>query len=153
VWPFCRPKPLASITVMPWSPISCSASFTSSSLKGFMIASIFFIVSPSQRACWTWHSNASLASAVPIPHCLCKALEFLGVQRCLRNYWASSADQCCLVCDQDAQKTISHAEFSQSEPGGSRLLANVPRRPARHIGRRFWLELDGARRRRRGQGR
>lgn len=41
--PFCRPKPLASITVRPCTPISCRASFTSSSLKGFMIASIFFI--------------------------------------------------------------------------------------------------------------
>jgi hypothetical protein len=38
---------LASVTVMPCSPTSCSASFTSSSLKGLMTASIFFIAFPS----------------------------------------------------------------------------------------------------------
>src|SRR5690606_23778323 len=42
VWPFWRPKPLASVTVMPDTPTSCSASFTSSSLNGLMMASIFF---------------------------------------------------------------------------------------------------------------
>jgi hypothetical protein len=42
--------------VMPCNPTSCSASFTSSSLKGLMIASIFFIAiaspggSPTRRA-------------------------------------------------------------------------------------------------------
>ena len=43
VWPFCRPKPFASTTVMPCRPTSCSASFTSSSLNGLMMASIFFM--------------------------------------------------------------------------------------------------------------
>src|SRR5690606_4856103 len=35
-----------SVTVMPDTPTSCSASFTSSSLNGLMIASIFFIGPP-----------------------------------------------------------------------------------------------------------
>src|ERR1700749_4914066 len=45
VCPFCRPKPLTSLTVIPVMPTSCSAFFTSSSLNGLMIASIFFITS------------------------------------------------------------------------------------------------------------
>ena len=36
-------KPLTSLTVMPSIPISLNASLTSSNLKGFIIASIFFI--------------------------------------------------------------------------------------------------------------
>src|SRR5207247_5221019 len=43
VWPFWRPKPRTSVTVMPMTPISVSASFTSSSLNGLMMASTFFI--------------------------------------------------------------------------------------------------------------
>src|SRR5881394_90292 len=43
VWPFCRPKPFTSVTVRPVTPISESASRTSSSLNGFTIASIFFM--------------------------------------------------------------------------------------------------------------
>src|SRR2546425_6974 len=43
VWPFWRPNPRTSVTVMPMTPASVSASFTSSSLNGLMIASIFFI--------------------------------------------------------------------------------------------------------------
>src|SRR5689334_4184629 len=34
---------------MPWTPSSCSASFTSSSLKGLMTASIFFMGSTDKR--------------------------------------------------------------------------------------------------------
>src|SRR5438105_15431205 len=45
VWPFCRPKPLTSLTVIPVMPTSCSAFFTSSNLNGLMIASTFFISS------------------------------------------------------------------------------------------------------------
>src|SRR5918996_1334541 len=43
VWPFCRPNPRISVTVMPITPISVSASLTSSSLNGLMMASIFFM--------------------------------------------------------------------------------------------------------------
>src|SRR3972149_10825736 len=43
VCPFCRPKPFTSVTVFPLIPILLRASFTSSSLNGFMMASIFFI--------------------------------------------------------------------------------------------------------------
>src|SRR5437867_2030926 len=43
VCPFCRPKPRTSDTVMPITPMPVSASLTSSSLNGLMIASIFFI--------------------------------------------------------------------------------------------------------------
>ena len=48
VKPLCLPLPLASKTVIPRTPISSKAIFTSSILKGFIIASIFFIkkVSP-----------------------------------------------------------------------------------------------------------
>src|SRR6185295_14117913 len=38
VWPFCRPKPFTSVTVIPCTPIADSASRTSSSLNGLMIA-------------------------------------------------------------------------------------------------------------------
>src|SRR4030095_7626005 len=37
------PQPRTSVTVMPITPISVRASFTSSSLNGLMIASTFFI--------------------------------------------------------------------------------------------------------------
>src|SRR5262245_14302096 len=43
VWPFWRPKPRTSVTVIPITPISVRASLTSSSLNGLMIASIFFM--------------------------------------------------------------------------------------------------------------
>src|SRR5512137_624014 len=43
VWPFCRPKPLTSVTVMPCTPTADSASRTSSSLNGLMIAVISFM--------------------------------------------------------------------------------------------------------------
>src|SRR5262245_6019179 len=43
VWPFWRPKPRTSVTVMPRMPCSWSASFTSSSLNGLITASIFFM--------------------------------------------------------------------------------------------------------------
>src|SRR5471032_2378004 len=38
VWPFWRPKPLTSVTVMPCTPIVERASRTSSSLNGLMMA-------------------------------------------------------------------------------------------------------------------
>src|SRR5262249_48647520 len=43
VWPFCLPKPLTSVTVMPCTPIADRASRTSSSLKGLMIAVTSFM--------------------------------------------------------------------------------------------------------------
>src|SRR4030095_7011618 len=43
VWPFWRPKPRTSVTVMPITPIAVSASLTSSSLNGLMMASTFFM--------------------------------------------------------------------------------------------------------------
>jgi hypothetical protein len=43
VWPFWRPKPLTSVTVRPVTPASASASRTSSSLKGLMMAVICFM--------------------------------------------------------------------------------------------------------------
>src|SRR5688572_2042776 len=46
VWPFCRPKPLTSVTVMPCTPIAESASRTSSSLNGLMTAVTSFMCSP-----------------------------------------------------------------------------------------------------------
>jgi len=44
--PLLTPNPLTSDTVMPTTPMPVSASFTSSSLNGLMIASIFFICPP-----------------------------------------------------------------------------------------------------------
>src|SRR5204862_826736 len=46
VWPFWRPKPFTSVTVMPWTPIAESASRTSSSLNGLMMAVTSFMGSP-----------------------------------------------------------------------------------------------------------
>src|SRR5258706_15478659 len=43
VCPFWRPKPLTSVTVMPCTPIADSASRTSSSLNGLMMAVTSFI--------------------------------------------------------------------------------------------------------------
>ena len=43
VCPFCRPKPFTSVTVSPDTPISASASRTSSSLKGLTMAVICFM--------------------------------------------------------------------------------------------------------------
>src|SRR4029453_18912175 len=53
VWPFWRPKPRTSETVIPTTPMSVRVSFTSSSLKGLMMASIFFMGPP-------WSSGRSL---------------------------------------------------------------------------------------------
>src|SRR5437899_231894 len=50
LWPFWRPKPFTSLTVMPLTPTELRASFTSSTREGRMIASIFFISALSQRA-------------------------------------------------------------------------------------------------------
>src|SRR5262249_24913626 len=46
VCPFWRPKPRTSDTVIPMTPMSVSVALTSSSLKGLMIASIFFMAPP-----------------------------------------------------------------------------------------------------------
>src|SRR5262249_48152103 len=43
VWPRCRPYPLASLTVMPCTPNTCSADFTSSSLNGLITAVMSFM--------------------------------------------------------------------------------------------------------------
>src|SRR3990167_109655 len=43
VCPFCRPKPLTSVTVIPCTPIAESASRTSSSLNGLMMAVTSFM--------------------------------------------------------------------------------------------------------------
>src|SRR5690625_6908925 len=43
VWPFWRPKPLTSVTVIPCTPTSDNAVRTSSSLNGFTTAVINFI--------------------------------------------------------------------------------------------------------------
>nr|AKE98855.1 nitrogen regulatory protein PII [Bangia fuscopurpurea] len=43
VCPFCRPKPDTLMTVIPPIPSFTNASLTSLSLKGLIIASIFFI--------------------------------------------------------------------------------------------------------------
>src|SRR5207244_5845613 len=56
---FCRPKPRTSDTVMPMTPMEVSASLTSSSLNGLMIASIFFIRDPPGRV----HSNRRAGGA------------------------------------------------------------------------------------------
>ncbi len=46
---FWRPKPRASVTVMPWMPMSPSAARTSSSLWGWMTAVMSFILNSSLR--------------------------------------------------------------------------------------------------------
>jgi len=44
VWPFWRPNPFTSVTVMPSTPSPVNASLTSSSLNGLMMASTFFMI-------------------------------------------------------------------------------------------------------------
>src|SRR5687768_14479062 len=46
VWPFWRPKPLTSVTVMPCTPMPERASRTSSSLNGLMMAVTSFMSAP-----------------------------------------------------------------------------------------------------------
>src|SRR3982751_4829312 len=46
VWPFWRPKPFTSVTVMPCTPMPESDSRTSSSLKGLMMAVTSFMLAP-----------------------------------------------------------------------------------------------------------
>src|SRR3569832_898777 len=46
VWPFCRPKPFTSVTVMPCTPMPERASRTSSSLNGLMMAVTSFMCAP-----------------------------------------------------------------------------------------------------------
>jgi diguanylate cyclase (GGDEF)-like protein len=64
VWPFWRPKPLTSVAVMPATPASASASRTSSSLNGLMIAMTIFIARPPSAsfpgpaAAWRQHTAA-----------------------------------------------------------------------------------------------
>src|ERR1700712_5226996 len=50
VWPFWRPKPLTSVTVMPCTPIPERASRTSSSLNALMIAVTSFMMAPLETA-------------------------------------------------------------------------------------------------------
>src|SRR5574343_1359026 len=47
VCPFCRPKPFTSVTVMPCTPMAESASRTSSSLNGLMMAVTNFMIGSS----------------------------------------------------------------------------------------------------------
>src|SRR5213593_4741434 len=64
VCPFCRPNPRTSDTVMPITPMPVSASLTSSSLNGLMIASIFFIaVLPKGVAQSNGHAATAVAKA------------------------------------------------------------------------------------------
>src|SRR5882724_194535 len=49
VCPFWRPKPFTSLTVIPCTPTAARRSFTSSSLKGLMIASIRFMPSREEQ--------------------------------------------------------------------------------------------------------
>src|SRR5512145_1849928 len=65
VWPFCRPKPLTSVTVMPCTPTADSASRTSSSLNGLMMAVTSFMEGPCVRSegFGHRHDDAGLARA------------------------------------------------------------------------------------------
>src|SRR3970282_1119412 len=71
VCPFCRPNPLTSETVIPWTPMSFRASFTSSSLNGLMMASIFFMSSPPSS---NDQSNGRTNAASASPNCRRKRL-------------------------------------------------------------------------------
>src|SRR5690606_5675864 len=65
VWPFWRPKPLTSVTVMPCTPIADRPSRTSSSLNGLMIAVISFMrVSRSEGLADRQHDGALAEVAV-----------------------------------------------------------------------------------------
>src|SRR5439155_14722024 len=71
VCPFCRPKPFTSVTVIPCTPIVDSASRTSSSLNGLMIAVTNFIL-------FSWSRRAVPAG----PKALSERLADRKQQRC-----------------------------------------------------------------------
>src|SRR5882762_5987579 len=60
VWPFWRPNPRTSETVMPMTPMPVSASLTSSSLNGLMTASIFFMGPPRGGLVCTCHAGVTV---------------------------------------------------------------------------------------------
>src|SRR5438132_836272 len=61
VWPFWRPNPRTSETVIPITPMPVSASLTSSSLNGLMTASIFFMGPPRGGLNCTCHGEGARA--------------------------------------------------------------------------------------------
>src|SRR3989475_895322 len=63
VWPFWRPNPRTSDTVMPTTPMPVSASLSSSSLNGLMTGSIFFIAGPPEARGATPVPNAARPEA------------------------------------------------------------------------------------------
>ena len=63
---FCRPKPLTSVTVRPDTPTSPSASRTSSSLNGRMMAVISFMQPP--RSERLGHGERDVPSAMRWPN-------------------------------------------------------------------------------------
>src|SRR6476661_6628263 len=68
VWPFWRPKPLTSVTVMPCTPIPERASRTSSSLNGLMMAVTSFMSAPCEskasEGLLQTHDHAGLAQVL-----------------------------------------------------------------------------------------
>src|SRR6187431_2202657 len=66
VWPFWRPKPLTSVTVMPCTPMAERASRTSSSLNGLMMAVTSFMFSPGTCALERPGDEADRASPAPV---------------------------------------------------------------------------------------
>src|SRR5688572_15033670 len=70
VCPFCRPKPLTSVTVMPCTPMPDKASRTSSSLNGLMIAVTSFMTAP-------YSESEKKGAGAPRPFCVDSGLERL----------------------------------------------------------------------------
>src|SRR4029077_8576195 len=81
VCPFCRPKPLTSVTVIPSIPSSASASLTSSSLNGLMMASSFFMSKLTQHRAVSRNRKLNAARALlAMPRCECNH-EFFAEQK------------------------------------------------------------------------
>src|SRR5437879_4873080 len=85
VCPFWRPKPRTSDTVMPTIPASVSASLTSSSLNGLMMASTFFIA-PSACGAVARLSGSSVCADV--------STSGLGRLRDAPGTWWQRRDEC-----------------------------------------------------------
>jgi hypothetical protein len=78
---------------MPETPTSCSASFTSSSLNGLMIASIFFTYASARDMETIFNNRARSTGArsdgfVPVDRP--EAVAIHGIQRALPKKWAAS---------------------------------------------------------------
>src|SRR5580704_14188022 len=148
--PPVRPKPLTSVTVMPWMPTSARASFTSSSLNGLMMASTFFngppgTAGPPRRAS---HSRRCSPPTVSGRFRGGQIFDLLPLRPCalapLRSLGSGSPRPASLSQRGRAPQPVALEEAVQVHPVELRLarrLAHVAVRPAEQLGEVGALEL------------